>query len=87
MKENSCSLDNQVNICAFLGTLFESFVAVVQLMHFLCLLGQICVKFGASLESKLFDSEETAPFNGAIWDEFREQHKHQSKKTSYLMLN
>jgi hypothetical protein len=25
---------------------------------------------------------ETAPFDGAIWDEFSEQHQHQSKKST-----
>ena len=29
----------------------------------------------------------TASSNGAIWDEYAEQHQHQSIKSPYLMLN
>ena len=53
-------------------------------MHFLALFGKISVKFGANLASKFkkLMPEPHAPFSGAIWDEFSEQHYHQSIKKS-----
>ena len=46
-----------------------------KLYTFLCYFGQICIKFGANIASKFKDiNAETAPSNGAIWDEFSEQH-------------
>ena len=46
-------------------------------------LGQIYFKFGANLSSKFWKMYvETAPSNGAIWDEFSEQHCHQCIKST-----
>ena len=59
-------------------------------MHFFwCYLGQICIKFGVRLASKLKKKNaETAPSDGAIWDEFIEQHQHQNIiRAPYLMLD
>ena len=40
----------------------------------MCYLGQICIKFGANLASKLKIYAETAPYNCAILEELSEQH-------------
>ena len=59
--------------------------------HLICInflqLCKICIKFGSNLESKLKKKiAESAPCNGAIWDEFSVQHYHQNiKKSLYLM--
>ena len=46
---------------------------------------QICIKFGANLASKLKKKYvKRAPSNGDIWDEFSEQHQHQSIKKSKI---
>ena len=43
----------------------------------MCYLGQICIIFGVNL-AFLKIVGVTALSNGAIWDEFSEEHKHQS---------
>jgi hypothetical protein len=65
--------------------------AVLQIMHFLwCYLGQICIKFGANLVSKLKKFKaETTHSDGSILDEFTEQHLHQRTlfKPDYHFFN
>ena len=44
-------------------------------MHFFgAMIGQIYIKFGDNFASRFKIDAETAPSNGAIWDEFSEQH-------------
>ena len=58
-----------------LAPYLHQFSAMMQIMHFLCYLRQICIIFFANLASKS---------NFAIWDEFSEQHQHQSIKISTI---
>ena len=64
----------QLNICAP----FRHFICINFLQCCkICYLGQILIKFGANLASKLQQQQkdaEAAPPNGAIWYEFSEQH-------------
>ena len=54
----------------FLSPFLYQFSAVVQNFHLIwCYLGQICIRF----RPNQIDAE-TAPSNGAILDEFSEQH-------------
>ena len=67
---------------SILWYLFCTISAEIQKMH---VFGAIWNKFSlylGKLSIKIKkDYAETTPYNGAIWDEFSEQHKHQSIKS------
>jgi hypothetical protein len=54
--------------------------SIIDFAVFWCYLGQICIKFGSNLASKLKIYSVTTPSNDAIWDKFSEQHQHQRIK-------
>ena len=67
----------QFSDTTLLAPYLHKFSAMVQIINlFWCFLGNILIKFGAAASS------------GAIWDEFNEQHYHQSIKVALnFMLN
>ena len=59
----------------FLAPNFHKFYAVVQIFSFLLLFGTNLHKFYANFSITILKmNAEVAPSNGAIWDEFSEQH-------------
>ena len=69
----------------FIASTFCHVCSGVDYALFSCYLEQIYIKFGADSASKLTNIyAETAPSDGAIWDEFREQYSTKATKVLFL---
>ena len=63
-----------LNASTLLAPYLHQFSAVMQCLHFFgAICDKISLEFGANLASNFKIYADTAPSNGAIWDEFSEQ--------------